>query len=660
MRARLTLLPALLLALLVTGRPAAAQPIPERFGLWGALGFDLHATSLYGVPGLPSCAPEYSSGFGLGPSFGAVYERPLGDDLVLELRAGWVASGAALSIDETQTVEIDDAAVPITIEHRIDAALGSLALAPNVGWRASRRLTLSGGAELGWMLVHDFEQREQLSDADLRGRFENGRRVRNEAAGDLPNASTLQAALQLRAAYDLPLDAAGRFSAAPEIVATYALLPVVSGESWYAHSVRAGVALKFVPPATPLEPVAATPQPAPPALHATVLAVGLDAEGIEEPVARVRVEELVASEMRPLLGYVFFDESSSAIPGRYVRRAAVGFALDSLHGRNALDQYHELLNVIGLRMRERPEARLRLVGTNAGSESGDRALSRSRAEAVREYLREAWQIAESRMDIAAIDRPTIASNNASVEGIAENRRVEITGSDPVILSPVRTDDTMRATTPPSIRFHVTASSGAEIASWRLAAMQHGEVLKEIRGVGAVPGVLDWHVEREPGSVPRAPGVLQYQLSIDDVHGASYVTALATLPVEQVTVRRKRRDRIADVTVERYNLILFAYDRSELGAEQRRVLATVRAAIAQNARVSVTGFTDASGDAEHNARLAVNRARTVARELGIADERIEIRGEPTPRFDQSLPEGRFHSRGVEIEIRTPSDVNQEEG
>ncbi|HVK38775.1 MAG TPA: hypothetical protein VNA88_09610 [Candidatus Kapabacteria bacterium] len=168
----------------------------------------------------------------------------------------------------------------------------------------------------------------------------------------------------------------------------------------------------------------------------------------------------------------------------------------------------------------------------------------------------------------------------------------------------------------------------------------------------------WQLEREQGTVPRAPGVLQYHLSVEDANGASFLTPLATLAVEQVTIRGKRRDRVADETVERYNLILIAYDRADRVAEHRRTLSSIRASIAPDPRVSVVGYTHISGDAEHNARLALERARVVDRELGLPEGRVEVRGETLPRFDQGLTAGRFHSRGVEI--RTPVAVDEVDG
>ena len=84
------------------------------------------------------------------------------------------------------------------------------------------------------------------------------------------------------------------------------------------------------------------------------------------------------------------------------------------------------VNIIGSRMREHPEATLRLVGTNSdeGAEQADTALSRSRAVSVRDYLAGTWGIAANRMRIEARNLPEKPSNIGEIDGIQENRRVE--------------------------------------------------------------------------------------------------------------------------------------------------------------------------------------------------------------------------------------------
>jgi outer membrane protein OmpA-like peptidoglycan-associated protein len=233
--------------------------------------------------------------------------------------------------------------------------------------------------------------------------------------------------------------------------------------------------------------------------------------------------------------------------------------------------------------------------------------------------------------------------------VEENRRVELYTDNPLILKPVLTADTLRQTAPPAIRFHPSVESEAGISRWHLAARQDGQLLKEFRGEGAVPEALDWQVESEQETVPKAPGEITYELTVHDRSGQQVVSATGRLPIEQVTVRRKRQDRIADVATERYTLILFDYDRSGLSAEHQALVSDIRSRISTESRVTVVGHADRVGDAAHNQELAYERARTVAAALDLPEDQVEVRGETTPIYDQTLPEGRFNSRSVTIVI-----------
>jgi len=98
-----------------------------------------------------------------------------------------------------------------------------------------------------------------------------------------------------------------------------------------------------------------------------------------------------------------------------------------------------VLNIIGKRMIEHPEAAITLTGCNdnIGAEKGNRKLSTARAEAVRDYLQTGWNIAPDRILIEARNLPKMPSTSRLEEGQADNRRVEITSENPAILDLVR-------------------------------------------------------------------------------------------------------------------------------------------------------------------------------------------------------------------------------
>jgi outer membrane protein OmpA-like peptidoglycan-associated protein len=75
-------------------------------------------------------------------------------------------------------------------------------------------------------------------------------------------------------------------------------------------------------------------------------------------------------------------------------------------------------------------------------------------------------------------------------------------------------------------------------------------------------------------------------------------------------------------------------------------------------IEVIGHTDVVGLYEHNQKLSVRRSNTVHKGImrktkGKFAKLIKRGvGEDEPLYDNSLPEGRFYNRTVQVIIRTP--------
>jgi outer membrane protein OmpA-like peptidoglycan-associated protein len=123
-------------------------------------------------------------------------------------------------------------------------------------------------------------------------------------------------------------------------------------------------------------------------------------------------------------------------------------------------------------------------------------------------------------------------------------------------------------------------------------------------------------------------------------------------VEQLTITKKRKSGIADKEFELYSLILFDFGKSKLENEHKRVVDFVRRRITDGSTVTITGYTDALGEEAVNRRISTARANAVAQRLKLDNAKVEGKGEEKLIYDNSLPEGRFYCRTVQIEIVTP--------
>jgi outer membrane protein OmpA-like peptidoglycan-associated protein len=331
-----------------------------------------------------------------------------------------------------------------------------------------------------------------------------------------------------------------------------------------------------------------------------------------------------------------------------------GFDIDRVNSPEKLPTYHHLLNIIGRRLRDNPTATLTLTGCNQDirDEKGNVGLSRQRAEAVRGYLKDVWGIADNRIGIETRNLPVKAANTETQDGAEENRRVEITSNDARILAPVITSDTLRKTDPPSMRFRTGAVADAGMSSWQLTVVQDGKLLKRFDGTGDVPAALDWDIEREAGTTPRYQGDLHYTLTARDAAGTE-ARAEHTIPVEQLTISKKRTERRGDREIDRSSLILFDVRSADISAAGATIIPLIRDRIQPTSTVTVTGYTDRLGDAAYNQQLADGRAAAVAKALGMGANKGVSKGiGEADLYDNSLPEGRLYTRTVDVVIETP--------
>lgn len=641
--------------------------LKPRYGVSAAYNLNFHAADFRSLPGVPSCCPKFGGGSGTGFALGALYERPLDRDLFINVRASFATFNAELSKVENVNVIVEDASYPGKFEHRLDASIASLGIEPMASYRFFENIFAHAGFRVALPIATDFEQIEEIVDPADRGVFvdSDGKRTRNDTSGSISDAA-MQIAFQIGASRDFPLNKNRSLFISPQIFYQALLTPVVSGRSWNIHSIQIGAAIKYrepPPPPPPPPPPLEEPFPrdlpmpeAPPALEISIRALGLDSLGktIGEP--DIRIEDFVSLNMRPLLNYIFFNENSAEIPDRYklLDKGETGdFSLKKLHTLDALETYYHVLNIIGKRLSERPSAKIELVGSNANvdDEKNNKELSRQRAENVRDYFRDVWGVDESRLEITARNLPRQPSSTDEEGGVEENRRVEIIPSDDALLEPVVTIDTLRELTKTTVRFLPKTKSDIGIKNWRITVRQNGNELKSYSGASKLPDKIDWEIISDK-KTPLRGGKILYKLEVEDDLGRKFKTPERSFEVEQLTISKKRLENIKDKEFEYYSLILFDFGSSNLESEHKKVVDFVKNRITPNAKVYIYGYTDMLGDEDVNKRISTSRAKSVARRLNIPDAKVVGIGETPLLFDNSLPEGRFYCRTVNITIETP--------
>jgi outer membrane protein OmpA-like peptidoglycan-associated protein len=662
----------------------------------------------------------FSPVFSLTPNVGIAVESSFSPLFGMAARLSFATHNALFSVDEAPVPYFDpnkDSFAIVQFQRSYNTSLVSLALEPLFMFTPAGGLKIYAGGRVGYMLTRNVVRAHTpLFDAPLPPLILSLAQFFNST---IPNADPLTLSVMAGIGYDIPLDfikldaaGQGKLILAPEVFGMWGLnqvAPVETG-AWNLHQLRAGIALFYrkdevaerleerrivdtievqkkliripfmvgisrfvrdtvntVENGVPTrliretlfrrDTVFITP---PPKMDVAITAVGVEANGTEKPIVQVRFEEFLAQRYVPLLNYVFFDDQAFALPARYKRLTSPSsslFDVDKLYKSGTLDIYYHVLNIVGKRMRQYPEAILTLTGCNAdlGGEAGNTALSEERAETIRRYLIEVWDIAGNRLIAKARNLSELASMpKTEVDKIEENRRVELTSTMHEILDPVELSDTVRTSNPPIVRFKMNAKTDQPVNDWTLLVNYHDEEIKRFTNDSANPELpkrLDWLLLQEGDSVLKTQGPLQFILTARDAVGKSGF-AHGMIPVEQLTLRKKRKEYRNDREFEQFSLILFNFNKSEISERNKNIIDFMKDRIKPTSLFSIAGYTDRTGDAAYNRTLSRQRASELARLLGAPASAAQGFGEDQLLYTNDLPEGRFYCRTVNVSIETP--------
>ena len=376
--------------------------------------------------------------------------------------------------------------------------------------------------------------------------------------------------------------------------------------------------------------------------------------------ARLTIEEVTTIDSSPLLNYVFFETGQSDIPARYAtfsgQSETKSFSESKL--KDTMEKYTHTLNIIGKRLRDNPEAQIKIVGCNAhrDKEYNRKDLSRSRAESVKAYLKYIWGIESSRMQLEVRNRPAVASASSVPEGRAENQRVEIYSESPAIIDTIKSTYVAKISNSEQLQVKPQIDSGYDLQRWNVALVGDGTLIDSASGQGDLMLAYQFNLkELGLGKIGTYENI-GANIEVEDRKGRVYKTHAST------SVRLiKREERLAKKegykVMEKYALILFEFNRADIKERNRAVLDRIIARINEipTATVSIMGHSDTIGKEAYNIDLSKRRAKAAFEMIiaggGINSGNISYdgAGPHNPLFDNELPEGRALNRTVTVTL-----------
>ncbi|MFC2131504.1 OmpA family protein [Bacteroidota bacterium] len=693
----------------------SGHKITHTIGFFGHYNYNIHSVNFQELPGIPNCCPNFETGTGNGFSIGMLYEKPLTDNILVGSRAFFATIGATLSKIEPliSGVIVEGQLRDGEFEHIIEADISTAGIEAYAGYKIIDDFMIRTGLRVSNVMTKTYDQVEKLTKPVGYGTFldslknDSGKRTRNEFADNIPQANSLYLFAFAGLSYDLPMNKSGSLVISPEINFSYGFSPVVDNYDWHINYLSAGIAMKYNIFEKPVieeeykdyeqidtitvesEKIAENTfrQGIPIfrqdtsnlgnkriithfinrtdtllikkelGISADIYAVGVDSSGKEIANPTFVIEEFQSSQLHPLLNYIFFENNSSELPKRYsklVKSETEEFYPAMLRFDNVLPIYYNILNIVGRRLLENPTANLSIVGCNSGIgvEKDNIDLSKNRAAIIRNYLIDVWNIPVSRLKVEQRNIPEKASTPIeNPDKIAENRRVELYSKNYEILKPVLIADTIRRINLPIMRFYLTYRADAGVGHLITQIFQAGSKLIEL-GTGQQKKSIDWKLAEEQETTPKLDYPIDYCLSIVDNKGKRYTSSMKSSKVDLISIKKKTEERIDDKIIDRYSLILFDFDNSDVKGMNKEIAHFIKNNLKANSTIKILGYTDRTGATEYNKQLSLKRAEEAATTLDIKTELTEGYGEEILLYDNNLPEGRFYCRTVKIIVETP--------
>ncbi len=388
--------------------------------------------------------------------------------------------------------------------------------------------------------------------------------------------------------------------------------------------------------------------------------VGPPAGSVAIEPSTLTIEELTTIDSSPFLNYIYFNEGASDIPSTYklFSNQADTRSFDERSLKDTMEKHHHILNILGRRLATHPDAHIRIVGCNSnrGVERGKIDLSRSRAEAVKAYLRYIWNIDPARMEVQARNLPEVASAANLSEGRAENQRVEIYADAPALLDVVKSTYVQEICNVEEIRVSPQIQSGYGIDQWSLNLTGDGKPIGSLEGRGDLQKAYSLMIKDIDLGILSASRAITANIAVTDRKGQS-----AEVTGDARVQFIKREERMAQKkgyrVLEKYALILFDFNRSDIKAHNKEIVDRIVERIKEvpTATVSITGHTDSIGNPDYNVALSIKRARASYDQIlaGGIPKGENIRyagtGPHNPLFDNALPEGRALNRTVTVTL-----------
>lgn len=228
------------------------------YGIIASSIFNIHNSSFTQLSNdYPNCCQEFKSGYGLGINLGGFYRHQINKYLSFEYSLSIIYFDANLRELENKDLELDGVVSKAKIQHNLEVSLRNIIFEYNVKLDLLNNFRLAGGVFGATPILTEFTQNEKLIEPNNRGTFENGRRIRNEYFGDVPNLTSFLYGVNFGIEYDFFLNKTKSYAMTPRFSISQTFNSYITTDNWVGTFFRFGFSFsynKYLEFDTPLAP----------------------------------------------------------------------------------------------------------------------------------------------------------------------------------------------------------------------------------------------------------------------------------------------------------------------------------------------------------------------------------------------------------------------
>lgn len=649
------------------------------------LGLNLFSADISDIPGSESCCDKFSSGIGFHNSLNINLLYKLAPDVfALGGLSYFNLSGNLIRKEETVFNTDGTNAISGIIEHRASQSIHTLGMNLGAAYRTGDFL-ISMNYGLGIPIVNTFEQSEQIIKPQSGVVFdENDSKIFTQASGDFPITALLHS-FATNFSVRLPMNNKGDLHLVPNAFLSLGLNSLISDSSLFAHNFGVGLGIEFdlsstftsketneinikeeeillkeslaslsenkVKDTTKVQEVKK--------LESNIILRPVYVAGKKEIQSNImELEEFNSTRTIPLLNYIFFDHNSFELHDRYFKlekSEIQNFKGKDLFTLPTLKIYQHILNIIGERLRNSfrdADININAYTSNYAEEENNKYLAVSRANTIKNYFTDIWQIDEDRIKISGGGLPPNPAKGDLSVSYEENRRVELNSNNSELLKPLEMSDTLLVPKFEKFKFYnFVDTTQIKYVRWEFIITKNGSQIHRQSEYGLPPIAIEWTPEEINKNTYSEDDDISYTLELYDEANKSAVIS-GKIIVSIKTLNKKTVENMNDKLIEKISLILFDYDKFDLEGRNLQIVEQIENKLKPNSKVIISGFTDNIGNEDYNKELSMRRADAIYNALSKGIKEKHAYGESIELFNNRLPEGRFYSRTVLIDIETP--------